>query len=60
MNKLVFLQRKRKPNVDLEDLFKTLKANSDTRVLYSPINDKFLELVIETGRHDERFVRLPR
>ena len=52
-NKLVFFQRKRKPNVDLENLSKTLKANSDTRVLYSPINDNFLELVIETGRHDE-------
>ena len=52
-NKLIFFQRKRKPNVDLENLFTTLEANSDTRVLYSPINDKFLELVIETGRHDE-------
>lgn len=52
-NKLVFFQRERKPNVDLENLFMTLEANSDTRVLYSPINDKFLELVIETGRHDE-------
>ena len=52
-NKLIFFQRKRKPNVDLENLFTTLKTHSDTRVLYSPINDKFLELVIETGRHDE-------
>ena len=52
-NKLVFFQRERKPTVDLENLFTTLESNSDTWVLYSPINDKFLELVIETDRHDE-------
>jgi LacI family transcriptional regulator len=51
--KLSFFTNDRTSTLALAELLKFLKTETDIRVLYSPINDAFVERVIEAGKSEE-------
>ena len=50
--RLIIFYQDKIPTLALADIVHTLHANDDIRVLYSPITNTFLELVIESGRQE--------
>ena len=50
--RLIIFYQDKIPTLALADIVHTLHDNDDIRVLYSPITNTFLELVIESGRQE--------
>ena len=51
-DRLRFFRQDKSPTIALTAILQCLRADGDLRVLYSPINNAFLELIVETGRHE--------
>lgn len=55
-DKLVSFQQDRVPSLALAQIASLLQSQSEIRVLYSPVNNNFMELLVEAGR-DEPAIR---
>jgi LacI family transcriptional regulator len=52
LGSLIIFHQDKMPALALVDILRKLQCDNDIRVLYSPITNTFLELVIESGRQE--------